>query len=189
METPIEVPDDAQATLKSEISYLDQLQKRREVKGKSRKELEPDSLLRIRERCDANFEQGKVHVRYHRDKIGMSPDADRVSCNERLYPRSYRNTWDPDEDDKLVRLARSCNTVEKGNIKETSSDALCKLLELQVAPEVDMEQFDGNPLNCYYFMALFAEHVETKIEEPRGRLTRLIKFTTGEARELIKHCL
>ena len=104
METPTEVPDDAQATLKSEISYLDQLQKRKEVKGKSLKESEPDSLLKIRERCDANFEQGKVHVRYHRDKIGMSPDADRVSCNERLYPRSYRNTWDPDEDNKPVHL-------------------------------------------------------------------------------------
>ena len=113
METPTEVPDDAQATLKSEISYLDQLQKRKEVIGKSRKESEPDSLLRIRERCDANFEQGKVHVRYHRDKIGMSPDADRVSCNERLYPRSYRNTWDPDEDDKPVHLTQVFSPVER----------------------------------------------------------------------------
>ena len=50
-----------------------------------------------------------------------------------------------------------------------------------------MEQFDGNSLNYRYFMALFAEVVQTKIEEPRGRLTRLIKFTIGEARELIKH--
>ena len=190
LEAPSEVADDAQVTLKSKTGYLDQQQKREEMKVKSHKKLGPASTFNKREICDTNFgEQGKVHVRYHRDKIGMSPEADRVPHSERLYPRSYRNTWDPDEDDKLVRLARGCNTVEKGNIKETSSDALCKLLELQVAPEVDMEQFDGNPLNCQYFMALFAEDVETKIEEPRGRLTRLIKFTTGEARELIKHCL
>ena len=52
-----------------------------------------------------------------------------------------------------------------------------------------MEQFDGNPLNYHYFMALFTEVVETKIEEPRGRLTRLIKFTIREARELIKCCI
>ena len=76
LETPSEVPDDAQATLKSETSYLDQLQKGKEVKGKSQKESEPNSTLRKREGCDAKFEQGKVHVRYHRDKIGMSPDAD-----------------------------------------------------------------------------------------------------------------
>ena len=159
------------------------------MKGKSQKESEPNSMLRKRESCDAKFEQGKVHVRYHRDKIGMSPDADRVSCNERLYPRSYRNTWDPDEEDKPFHLAKGCNSVERKNITETSSDALCKLLQLQAAPEVDMEQFDDNPLNYHYFMALFAEVLETKIEEPRGRLTRLIKFTTGEARELIKHCI
>ena len=43
----------------------------------------------------------------------MSPDADRAPYNERLYPRNYRKTWDPDEDDKLVRFARGCNTNEK----------------------------------------------------------------------------
>ena len=86
-------------------------------------------------------------------------------------------------------MARGYSTVVKESIKETSSDALCKLLQQQAAPEVDTEQFDGNPLNYYYFMALFVEVVETKIEEPRGRLARLIKFTTGEARELIKHCI
>ena len=89
----------------------------------------------------------------------------------------------------LVHMARGCNIVEKGNIKETSTDALCKLLQLQADAEVDMEQFDGNPQNYHSFMALFAEIVETKIEEPRRRLTRLIKFTTGEARQLIKHCI
>ena len=88
LETSSEVPDDAQATLKPETSYLDQLQKGKEVKGKSKKESEPNSTLRKREGCDAKLEQGKVHVTYHRDKIGMSPDADRLSCNERLYPRS-----------------------------------------------------------------------------------------------------
>ena len=62
------------------------------MKGKSQKESEPDSTLRKRERFDTNFAQGMVHIRYHRDKIGMSPDADRVPCNERLHPRSYRNT-------------------------------------------------------------------------------------------------
>ena len=70
LEAPSEVPDDAQITLKSKTSYLDQQQKGEELKGK--KELEPASTLRKRERCDANFsEQEKVHVKYHRDKIGM----------------------------------------------------------------------------------------------------------------------
>ena len=38
-------------------------------------------------------------------------------------------------------------------------------------------------------MALFKEVVESKIDDPRGRLTRLIKYTTGDAKEFIKHCI
>ena len=89
LETPSEVSNDAQVTLKSKTSYLDQQQKGEEVKGKSQEESEPASTLRKRERCDANFgEQERVHVKYHRDKIGMSPGAEKVPCNEKLYPRS-----------------------------------------------------------------------------------------------------
>ena len=38
-------------------------------------------------------------------------------------------------------------------------------------------------------MVLFIEAVEKKIDDPKGRLTRLIKFTSGEAKELIQHCI
>ena len=63
-------------------------------------------------------------------------------------------------------------------------------LPLKVSHQEDqVAKLAADPLNYHYFMALFAEVVQTKIEEPRGRLTRLIKFTTGEARELIKHCI
>ena len=34
---------------------------------------------------------------------------------------------------------------------------------------------------------MFTESVEKKREDPMGRLTRLIKCTTGEAQELVKH--
>ena len=38
-------------------------------------------------------------------------------------------------------------------------------------------------------MTLFREVVESKIEDPHGKLTRLIKYTTGVAKELMKHCI
>ena len=33
------------------------------------------------------------------------------------------------------------------------------------------------------------EMVESKVVDPRGRLTRLINYTKGEAKELVKHCI
>ena len=36
---------------------------------------------------------------------------------------------------------------------------------------------------------MFHETVEKKIDDPQGRLTRLIKYTCGEARELVKNSI
>ena len=66
---------------------------------------------------------------------------------------------------------------------------LCKLLKLHAAREVDIEPFNGNTLNYHYFIALFKEVVESKIDDPRGRLTKFIKYTTGDVKEFIKHCI
>ena len=72
---------------------------------------------------------------------------------------------------------------------EDISEMLCKLLKLHAAPDVDVELFNGNTLNYHYFMALFKEVVESKINDPRGRLTRLINYTTSDSKKLIKiHC-
>ena len=70
-----------------------------------------------------------------------------------------------------------------------AEESIVKLLQLQSAPTVDIDEFDGNPLEFNYFLATFKEVVEQKVDDPRGRLTRLIKFTKGEAKELIKNCI
>ena len=44
-------------------------------------------------------------------------------------------------------------------------------------------------LELNYFMATFKEAVETKVDDPKGRLTHLIKHTKGEANELIRNCI
>ena len=56
------------------------------------------------------------------------------------------------------------------------------------APEDSIDTFPGDPLEYHSFMEVFKEVVEKKIEDARGRLTRLIKYTTAEAKDLIKHC-
>ena len=67
LEAPSEVPDDAQATLKSETSNVDQQQKREEMKWKSQKELP----LSEKGKCDTNFgKHGKVHQALAYEKQG-----------------------------------------------------------------------------------------------------------------------
>ena len=42
------------------------------------------------------------------------------------------------------------------------------------------------PLQYSYFRLLFRKVVEKKIDNPQGRLTRMIKLITGEVKELVK---
>ena len=102
-------------------------------------------------------------------------------------------TWEKDEEpfysqDKATLKMGWCHNPKVLEFEDISQ-MLCKLLKLHAVAEVDMEPFDGNTLNYHYFMALFKEVVESKIDDPRGRLTRLLKYTTGDAKELIKHCI
>ena len=62
-------------------------------------------------------------------------------------------------------------TVTVGQPDITS--ILCNLSKQQSAPDVDVDVFDGNPLEYHNFMTLFHELVEKHIDDPRGRLTQL----------------
>ena len=73
----------------------------------------------------------------------------------------------------------------KNNLLNTISN----LLKLQSAPEISIDTFSGDPLEFKYFMATFEEVIESKINEARGRLTRLIQYTSGEAKDLVKGCI
>ena len=65
---------------------------------------------------------------------------------------------------------------------------LCEILKRQCAPEVELDTFEGDPLEFRYFMSSFEEVVENKVTDPKGRLTRLIQYK-GEAKDLIKPCI
>ena len=66
---------------------------------------------------------------------------------------------------------------------------MSKLLRQQAAPDVDIDIFSGDPVDYHYFIAVFEEVVEKKIDDPRGRLARLIRYTDGEPKEMIKQCI
>ena len=74
----------------------------------------------------------------------------------------------------------------EGRSKTKSSDVspdlsrmMCDLLCHQSAPEVEIETFKGDLLEYHYFISVFRKVVELKIDDPHGRLVRLLKYTEG----------
>ena len=60
-------------------------------------------------------------------------------------------------------------------VDESVSKMMWKLLKQQSIPDIVISLFSGNPMEFYYFMAIFNEIVEKKVDDPRGKLTWLIQ--------------
>ena len=91
--------------------------------------------------------------------------------------------------EKRTKELRSSKDGEQSERDDGSTGMMCRLLSQQSTPNVDIDVFDGSPLEFNYFMSIFEEMVESKVVDPKGRLTRLINYTKGEAKELVKHCI
>ena len=93
------------------------------------------------------------------------------------------------DSDYLNQVHQAEQEKEGFSSEKNIVDALCHLVKQQSAPDIELDVFDGNPLDFHYFMTLFHEVVEKRIDDPRGRLARLLKYTSGNAKEMIKHCV
>ena len=76
-----------------------------------------------------------------------------------------------------IKIGDKCSNIKAMLLYAEPTHMLCKLVKVHSAPDVDMKCFDGNVLEYHFFRALFREVTESKIENPRSRLTRLIKYT------------
>ena len=130
------------------------------------------------------------------DKINKGdPDPARMNMGV-AKPDEKENQIKADKIVKAEKYTKKLNPnaeASKSKAKESNDGEIYGLLkgmiEQQAAPDVEMETFDGNPLEYHHFIDLFREVVEKWIQDPKGRLLRLMKYTRGEAHDMIKHCL
>ena len=81
---------------------------------------------------------------------------------------------------------------DKNNSSRSTDDInkmMCNLLLYQSALDVEKDTFKSDLLEYHYFMSVFTEAVEKKVSDSHVRLVHLLKFTEGEAKETIKHCI
>ena len=66
---------------------------------------------------------------------------------------------------------------------------MCQLLKQQSAPDIDIDIFSSNLVDFNYFMAVFSEIVENKVDGRKEKSTQLIKYTTSDAKEMLENCI
>ena len=88
--------------------------------------------------------------------------------------------------------------MKHGRDQKNFTEMMCELLRQQALTELEIDTFDGNPMDIHYFMTVLKTAiksiglpsiVENKVTDPREWLTCLIKFTKGEAKEIAKNCI
>ena len=124
--------------------------------------------------------------------MAIIPGADTRRHMRKLYPSWVMVTK---KGSVILRACRECISTKIMVIKiqkdpvvglqNNMTEILCKFVKEQSAPEVDSQPFDGNPY--IYFLSMFRKSVKKEIEDPKSRLTRLILYIRGGAKDLIKN--
>ena len=134
-----------------------------------------------------NFEEAIIH-----EVKQLNNDGHHKSDYENTIPWKEKNCFNyldcTEELFQLIRLHRGvkAEAIIKKSVPTVPADEgvskmMCQLLKQQSAPDIDIDIFRGNPIDFYYFMTVFNEIVEMKVDDPRAKLTQLINYTTSDA--------
>ena len=81
----------------------------------------------------------------------------------------YRNTRDlQDKVNRQNPPDKTKEELEYERDQKNVTEMMCELLRQQAAPDLEIDIFDHNPVDFYYFMAVFKEAVENKVTDCRG---------------------
>ena len=72
--------------------------------------------------------------------------------------------------------------------KEPSCLSHADLVGLMSIPKVEIDKFEGDPLEYGSFMSVFDELVDRRVNDSQVKLTRLLQYTSGPAKGAIKNC-
>ena len=140
------------------------------------------------------YQQQTLQQKKDQKQIHIKEEVDfknRISQRTESVVPPGKNTWDKFIEKGNVwkpqqAFERKTHDREAG---QSVTKLISRLLNQQNAPELDIDTFDGDPIEFHYFMAIFHEVVEGKVDDAQGRLTRLIKFTEGDSKEMVKICI
>ena len=110
-------------------------------------------------------ESAQQRCDYQREK--MSSARDQKHQQAKIYNEDQlRNGWDKfdqrikEKEDKSYQKTSSKKLL--GAQDDCISEMMCRLLKQQSAPEIEIDVFDGNPMEFHYFMAVFKEVVDKR---------------------------
>ena len=85
-----------------------------------------------------------------------------------------------------ISISEAFDSNATGPAGDIFTDKLTTLLNI---PRAELDVFNGDPSEYHTFMFVFDENIDSKIDDPQIKLTRLIQYTKGAAKTAIKNCI
>ena len=133
--------------------------------------------------CKLRLERAKMESERKRlqQKIIQAQLEDNILNNSEPIQTNVIKKEKPTKNEKPKEPRKK---IDKDN-NDTMMEVMMKLVDLNTAPDVDIDVFQGDPLEYSYFRAAFRDVVERKVADSSGRLMRPLKYTSGDAKDLI----
>ena len=71
---------------------------------------------------------------------------------------------------------------------DPSLELQARMINLLSIPKVELDSFSGDPLEYQTFFAIFDELIDANLSNDQVKLTRLLQYTKGPAKESIRNC-
>ena len=101
----------------------------------------------------------------------MSNARDQKDQQTNIYNKyQLRNAWDKfdqrikEKEDKPYQKTSSKRLLGV----QDDSKLMCRLLKQQSAIKIEIDIFDGNPTEFHYFMAVFKEVIDKRVDDESG---------------------
>ena len=76
----------------------------------------------------------------------------------------------------------------ESNLVGLFKELLCEMHSNSL-PKLEIEPFSGEPEQFYTFLCSFRQEVEAKVADPHKRLSYLLHYCRGPAKDAIRHCV
>ena len=127
----------------------------------------------------------RVHDEYH-DSLD---DETEIDDSEQYFYDTQNNYVASLKSIKAYIAERKAEeTAIKAEAEQKQAVSRNELLELVNLPKLELDAYDGDPLKYHSFLAVFDEHVDRVTHDPGVKLSRLLQYTTGRAKEAIRYC-
>ena len=80
------------------------------------------------------------------------------------------------------------NTLQSAVAAQPEQLSQAQLINLINLPKVEIDPFAGDPLEYQSFITLFNENVDSRVDDNGLKLSRLLQYCTGRAKDAIKNC-